>query len=335
MWYNIKEMVFIVKENHPAKGLGKKILVILMLLVAIVCPPTLFLGMNTLRYNNYNLLNNTVTIVAEEQYDNIFDITSISKEKVQECSNAGEISEWKFNKDKFLNSKIVVGVTKDPSNDLKEKIKSCIELTYNQYELKIDDNTTFYFKSEKEAKDYKGKIKNNSEIKKITVGKVNVTSQADLDKKYAEITKPIVVARNVPKVTSRGGNSRNVSGNTGILPLESYVYISSGYKTKSRPTHSGIDYAANYGTKIKAFKAGIVIRASWYGGYGNCIEIKHENGLVTRYGHCSGFNVKVGQHVSQGQVIGFVGSTGNSTGNHLHFETIINGVHYNPLNYIK
>ena len=192
MWYNIKEMVFIVKENHPAKGLGKKILVILMLLVAIVCPPTLFLGMNTLRYNNYNLLNNTVTIVAEEQYDNIFDITSISKEKVQECSNAGEISEWKFNKDKFLNSKIVVGVTKDPSNDLKEKIKSCIELTYNQYELKIDDNTTFYFKSEKEAKDYKGKIKNNSEIKKITVGKVNVTSQADLDKKYAEITKPIV-----------------------------------------------------------------------------------------------------------------------------------------------
>ena len=59
------------------------------------------------------------------------------------------------------------------------------------------------------------------------------------------------------------------------------------------------------------------------------------NGYVTRYAHCSSFNVSVGQSVSQGQVIGFVGSTGNSTGNHLHFEVMVNGVFHNPLNYIQ
>lgn len=107
-----------------------------------------------------------------------------------------------------------------------------------------------------------------------------------------------------------------------------------GFRTAKRPNHTGVDFAAYYGTKIKAFQSGKVIRASWNGGYGKCIDVQHSNGLVTRYAHCSSFNVSVGDTVKQGQVIGFVGSTGNSTGNHLHFEIIINGVYYNPLGYI-
>src|SRR5574344_1970265 len=91
--------------------------------------------------------------------------------------------------------------------------------------------------------------------------------------------------------------------------------------------HNGVDIGAGYGTNIVAAESGTVIAAS-YGynsGYGNYIMINHGNGLTTRYAHCSSLNVTVGQNVSRGQVIGAIGSTGNSTGPHLHFEVRING----------
>lgn len=98
--------------------------------------------------------------------------------------------------------------------------------------------------------------------------------------------------------------------------------------------HRGLDIANSYGKPIYASMAGKVVVSGWYYSYGKCVVIDHGNGVRTLYGHCSSLNVSVGQSVSQGQVIALVGSTGYSTGNHLHFEVQINGSTRNPLNYI-
>ena len=98
--------------------------------------------------------------------------------------------------------------------------------------------------------------------------------------------------------------------------------------------HQGIDIAGSYGTPVYAADGGTVTYAGWMGGYGYLVQIDHGNGYVTRYGHNSSLTVSVGEHVYKGQQIARVGSTGNSTGNHCHFEVRYNGVARNPLNYL-
>ena len=117
------------------------------------------------------------------------------------------------------------------------------------------------------------------------------------------------------------------------IPTENYI-ISSNFGPRWGRLHSGVDMAAPGGTPIYATDGGEIIRASYYSGYGNCIDIDHGNGRVTRYGHCSRILVNVGDKVYQGQLIGLVGSTGNSTGNHLHFEIRFNDVPTDPRPYL-
>ncbi len=122
-------------------------------------------------------------------------------------------------------------------------------------------------------------------------------------------------------------------------PLE-YKYISSGFTTGSRyiqafnisTGHRAIDYAAPMGTPIRAVGDGTITYLGWSGSYGNLISIRHNGTYSTNYAHLSRFAVSRGQKVSQGQIIGYVGSTGLSTGPHLHYEMVKNGVKINPLN---
>lgn len=117
------------------------------------------------------------------------------------------------------------------------------------------------------------------------------------------------------------------------IPTENYI-ISSNFGPRWGRLHSGVDMAAPGGTPIYATDGGEITRASYYSGYGNCIDIDHGNGRTTRYGHCSKILVNVGDKVYQGQLIGLVGSTGNSTGNHLHFEIRFNDVPTDPRPYL-
>lgn len=110
--------------------------------------------------------------------------------------------------------------------------------------------------------------------------------------------------------------------------------ISSSFGKRGRETHTGIDYACAYGVSIKAADSGKVVQVGTYGGYGKMVKIEHNNGYQTLYAHCSSLNVKVGQNVKKGEIIAKVGSTGRSTGPHLHFEIRKNGVPQNPAKYV-
>ncbi|ACK42380.1 MULTISPECIES: murein hydrolase activator EnvC family protein [Dictyoglomus] len=118
--------------------------------------------------------------------------------------------------------------------------------------------------------------------------------------------------------------------------------ITSGFGMRRHPLlggaplfHTGIDISASYGTPIRAAASGRVIFAGWYGGYGNMIIIDHGGKISTVYGHLSKIVVKVGEEIAEGDVIGYVGSTGLSTGPHLHFEVRINGDPVDPLTWLK
>jgi murein DD-endopeptidase MepM/ murein hydrolase activator NlpD len=121
----------------------------------------------------------------------------------------------------------------------------------------------------------------------------------------------------------------------------SVMLMSSGFGYRSDPftgggaMHSGLDFKGPVGTPILAAADGIVTSAGWQGGYGNCIEITHANGLVTRYAHLSGFTVSLGQKVERGVQIGLMGSTGRSTGSHLHFEVRLNDQAINPMKFLE
>ena len=141
----------------------------------------------------------------------------------------------------------------------------------------------------------------------------------------------------------RGGyytpDGRNLRKSFLRSPLE-FSRISSGFSlSRFHPilqrwrAHMGIDYAASTGTHVKATADGYVQFAGHQGGYGMLIVLRHMSGYSTAYGHLSGFakGLRVGQHVSQGDVIGYVGSTGLATGPHLHYEFRVNGMHQNPL----
>jgi murein DD-endopeptidase MepM/ murein hydrolase activator NlpD len=117
--------------------------------------------------------------------------------------------------------------------------------------------------------------------------------------------------------------------------------IQSGFGMRYHPIlgvnrfHSGIDLIAPYGTLVKAADGGQVIQAGYFGGYGYSVMLYHGGGFATWYAHLSSINVSMGQFVQRGQVIGLVGSTGLTTGSHLHFEVRINGAPQNPLAYLQ
>jgi len=122
-------------------------------------------------------------------------------------------------------------------------------------------------------------------------------------------------------------------------PLPGFTRISSPFGNRPDPFHgrtvfhSGVDVPAPMGINILAAESGTVIFSSWQGGYGNTVIINHGNGIHTMYAHASSLVVRVGQNVNRGDVIARVGSTGRSTGNHLHFEVRVNGSLVNPLNF--
>ena len=119
-----------------------------------------------------------------------------------------------------------------------------------------------------------------------------------------------------------------------IWPAAGYVSSPYGLRFNGTEFHQGIDIAADMGAPIVATADGVVTAAGWNGGYGNMVDVDHGGGIVTRYGHASAVAVTVGQQVRRGEVIAYVGSTGRSTGPHVHYEVRVDGQPVNPAGYL-
>ncbi len=168
--------------------------------------------------------------------------------------------------------------------------------------------------------------------------------------KYEQMEKAAAAQEESLKASVSAGSSRGTVSSSGRIiydggvfcwPAPSYTYISSEFGYRIHPVygtkkyHSGMDMAAPGGSPILAAANGTVRFAGWNGGYGYCVIIDHGNGIQTLYGHSSKLLVSRGQTVTRGQKIALVGTTGTSTGNHLHFEVLNNGTPTNPRPYLS
>ena len=169
----------------------------------------------------------------------------------------------------------------------------------------------------------------------IVNAQVTYVNNVELDR---EILSSTTTKEATTTYTYTGTAPRPVTASNGyfIWPVRGTITSNFGGRNLwgSYDFHLGIDIAVPYGTGIKAADGGTVIKAGWQGSYGKLVAIRHDNGMVTYYGHNSSILVNVGQKVYQGQIIARAGSTGNSSGNHCHFEVRVNGTSVNPRNYL-
>jgi len=131
--------------------------------------------------------------------------------------------------------------------------------------------------------------------------------------------------------TGTGGGGGGSVSSTGQLSWPVNGAFWSPFGMRNGRMHQGIDIGAPHGTPILASDSGTVITSKYGSGYGNYVVVSHGNGITTLYSHNSSNAVKVGDYVSRGQVVGYVGSTGNATGNHIHFEVSVNGTRVDPM----
>ena len=236
-------------------------------------------------------------------------------------------------------------------NDIKQQ-----GVTYYRYYAIVDNQEEkAYVSNFEEAENVVNglKEKNSSNIENMSIVekyetelKDLVSSEEAVAKLYVEAPKTIAVAKKTSstvKYTSTGSVNTNLTTAGGKLNLGISLIkpvsgtISSRFRVGSSirsSSHTVLDIAAPLGTPIKAAASGTVTFAGWKGSYGNMLVISHGNNVQTYYAHCSKLSASVGTSISQGLVIGAVGSTGNSTGPHLHFEIRVNGIAYNPQNYL-
>lgn len=226
---------------------------------------------------------------------------------------------------------------------------------------KINEETTFSTLKEESNKVYRVyEVADNNSDNKIYVNTINEAENLvnSLKEEYSEIEPDLKITtlyldseasdieEEKEKMTENLDSkleekqeidSKSVNGvYLACVPVTGNITSRFGSRESIRShNHKGLDIAAAYGSSIKAAADGTVISAGWNdGGYGNLVIIDHGNGITTYYGHCSKVYVSAGQKVSAGDIIAAVGSTGNSTGNHLHFEVRVDDVQVDPQNYI-
>ena len=233
------------------------------------------------------------------------------------------------------------------SNDdeIFEKVKNSGTTYYEYYAIVEEDEEKYYVSSKDEAEEIINELKEKKSrnIDDIAYTQIHSTELKDFSETDTVVSKlyekPVVVAMSGystysgKKIVSTAKPSSAVLGIGLIKPVSGT--ITSRFGLRSSGTHKGLDIAAPTGTTVAASASGTVIFSGWdtYG-LGYCVRISHGNGVVTVYGHCSKLYVTKGETVSQGQAIAAVGSTGNSTGSHLHLEIRVNGTPQNPQLYL-
>ena len=260
---------------------------------------------------NENVLNSDEDNVAFVELENVdYSASLVSRNQVNEEVVLAKLEESAKNVYRVyevadLNneeSKVYVN-----SMEEAESLVASLKETYSEVEPNLVINT-IYLENVDEV---------NEENIQVAKEKMTANLQSELDEKEEKESRTVngIYLAVVPvtgRITSRFGANESIRNHT----------------------HKGIDIGAAGGTPILATADGVVTRAGWSSGYGNLVVIDHGNGVTTYYGHCSRLYTSVGAEVKAGDKIAAVGSTGNSTGNHLHFEIRLNGKQVNPQKYV-
>ena len=260
---------------------------------------------------NENVLNSDEDNVAFVELENVdYSASLVSRNQVNEEVVLAKLEESAKNVYRVyevadLNneeSKVYVN-----SMEEAESLVASLKETYSEVEPNLVINT-IYLENVDEV---------NEENIQVAKEKMTANLQSELDEKEEK-------------------DSRTVNGiYLAVVPVTGRITSRFGANESIRNhTHKGIDIGAAGGTPILATADGVVTRAGWSSGYGNLVVIDHGNGVTTYYGHCSRLYTSVGAEVKAGDKIAAVGSTGNSTGNHLHFEIRLNGKQVNPQKYV-
>lgn len=222
------------------------------------------------------------------------------------------------------------------------KVSNMAVTTYKMYAVAINNTDSVYVDTLQEAEETVSKIKEEHADKideiQISVNEI-YTKNIEQVEQTVEVASAIETAR--VEVQEAAIEVQKIKSATldgvyfAVKPVSGTITSRFGANESIRDhTHKGMDIVAPYGTKIVAAAKGKVTHSGWMGGYGNLIIITHDNGIQTYYGHCSKLIAKVGDEVEAGDEIAKVGSTGFSTGNHLHFEIRKNGNQINPQKYL-
>ena len=231
--------------------------------------------------------------------------------------------------------------------EIVETIKNRGITYYRYYAILENDEEKAYVAKFEDAENVINQLKgkNSTNIDKLSIVEKYETELKEftsvdelVSKLYVEPVKVVTVAKKSSGTVNTSLTTSGAKVNIGITlarPISGIITSRFGVSSSIRKSsHTGLDIAASKGTPIGAAAAGTVTFAGYKGSFGNMIVVTHDNGVQTYYCHCSELLASVGQRVAQGQTIAKVGSTGNSTGPHLHLEVRVNGIAYNPQNYV-
>ncbi len=280
--------------------------------------------------------------VAGEKLGYIKNLKEFKKEVEEQIINQQEkyIANVSFIEEPTYKMKLLSRASNENEKEIIEdlKLNNTIK-TYKYYEISLNNEKKSCVDTLEEAEQIINQIK-------VEFSEDNLELNLQISEKYTEDLEQInvdtievatTVVETAAQEIKEESEAIAIINNVKISVLPVTGRITSRYgesSSRRKSTHTGLDIACITGTDIKAVSEGTVIFAARQGSYGNLVKIDHGNGVETWYGHCNKIYAKVGDKVKAGDVIAAVGSTGNSTGPHLHLEIRINGVTVNPQNYV-
>ena len=288
--------------------------------------------------------------IAGEQLGYI-DNKEAFEEKVKENivgDNKKNVDNISINNNPQYELKLVDRTVETNEEEIAKTVEQDVTVTYKYYEVDLNNEAVDSVDTVEEAEELVNKVKeennqqnldlsilekyteNVEDLKTTTIETAKNNIQTKISQKLAEEEKQKQEQERINRMPSINGIKIAYAPITGIITSR-YASVDS---VRNYRTHGGLDIAASTGTAIKAIASGRVICASYQSGYGNMVKLDHGSGVQSYYGHCSKLYVSQGEYVEAGKVIAAVGSTGHSTGPHLHLEIRVNGETVNPQKYL-
>ena len=268
------------------------------------------------------------------------------KEEITENTDK-TIEDISLNKEPEYELKLVSRTENTEEKEVVQELKEEATVTYKYYEIAVQETVVEKVNTSEEAEELVNEIKEENDSEEIDLSIVEKYTQneeeantSDLEVAKANVQETVQTAieeiEQQKEEEERWNALPSINGiKLAVTPIEGTITSRYGVSSSIRKsTHTGLDISAVTGTDIKVVADGTVISAGYSGSYGYLVKVDHGNGVETWYAHTSKMYVKKGDTVKAGDVIAAVGSTGNSTGPHLHLEIRVNGEHVNPQNYL-